>query len=301
MVSIGAMYRRHRAPEDLVGFARLIESIGLDELWVVEDCFWAGGMSAASVALSVTERIAVGFGIAPAVARNAAVMAMDLAGIARMFPGRFVVGIGHGVADWMRQIGAFPPSQLAALEETIDVTRRLLAGECVSVDGDHVHLDDVQLVFPPSPVPPVLVGATGPKSLDVAARASDGLMLPEGSSARFVGAARARAGGPAHCAVYVLFAVDDDGDRARAAVEAGVEMFAPGPVDQRLALLGTREDVTVADRMQRYAAAGTPAECAAHLRSLRDAGATSLILVPQHDDDEQLVRAAHDVVPLLRD
>ena len=299
-VSIGAMYRRVRPPEDLVPCARFLELAGFDELWVVEDCFWAGGMSAASVALATTERITVGFGIAPAVARNAAVAAMDLAGVARMFPGRFTVGFGHGVADWMRQIGAFPGSQLAALEETIDVVRRLFFGERITVDGRHVHLDDVQLVFPPSQPPPVLVGATGPKSLDVAARVADGLMLPEASSPAFVRAAMSRAGAPRHCAVYVLFAIDDDGDAARDAVTSGVDQFAPGAIDQRLALLGVEETVATNDRARRYAVAGTAADCAAAISALADAGATSVILVPQHDDDAQLRRAADEVVPLLR-
>ncbi len=315
MVALGAMFRRRRPPEDLAAFARLLESEGFDELWVVEDCFWSGGMSAAAVALAVTERITVGFGIQPAVARNAAMAAMDVAGLARMFPGRFVMGVGHGVADWMRQIGAFPASQLAALEETIDAVRRLLAGERLTVAGRHVQLDDVALVFPPAPglVPPVLLGATGPKSLDVAARVADGLMLPEGSSADFVRAALDRAGGPDQCAVYVLFAVDDDGDAARAAVADGVAEFLPGDGDGRLALLGTHDaptgdaltdgiltDDAFRARCDRYAVAGTPEECAASLRRLRDAGATSLVLVPQHDDDAQLQRASRDVVPLVR-
>lgn len=309
---VGVMYRRHRPPEDLVACARLVELEGFDELWVVEDCFWAGGMTAASVALAVTTRLQVGFGIAPAVARNAAVTAMDVAGLARTFPGRLVFGVGHGVADWMRQIGAFPASQLAALEETIDAVRRLLAGERVSTSGRHVHLDDVQLVFPPDPAPPVLVGATGPRSLDVAARVADGLMLPEASSPAFVRAAidRGTAGRASvpdrrpRCAVYVLFAVDDDAAVARGAVAEAVDVFAPGPGDERLALLGVDPgDVAPpgsAARIDRFAVAGTAHDCAAAIRRLIEAGATSVVLVPHGDEDEQIRRAAREVLPLVR-
>ena len=305
--SYGVMYRRHRPPEELAACARLVELEGFDELWVVEDCFWAGGVSAASVALAVTGTLRVGFGIAPAVARNAAIAAMDLAGVARMFPDRFVVGIGHGVADWMRQIGAFPASQLASLEETVDAIRRLFAGERVTIDGSYVNLDDVGLVFPPSPAPPVLVGATGPKSLDVAARVADGLMLPEGSSPEYIRMACARVGvrdvRPV-CAVYALFAVDDDSDVARAAVAPALDEFAPGPGDRRLELLGVdRGDVpeegSVA-RSERFAVAGTPTECAAAIRRLTDAGATSVVLVPQGEQDDQIRRAAREVLPILR-
>ncbi len=300
MTSYGVMYRRHRRPEDLIAFARLVETVGFDELWVVEDCFWAGGVSAVSVALASTQRLIVGFGIAPAVVRNPAIMAMDLGGLARMFPGRLLAGFGHGVADWMRQIGAFPESQLTALGETVDVVRRLWAGDEVTMHGRQVHFDGVRLVFPPVPAPPVLVGATGPKSLDLAARLADGLMLPEGSSPSFVRAACERGGNPAVCAVYVVFAVADRNEDARAMVSSAVDQFAPTPGDRRLSLLGIDESVTEADRNGRFAVSGTPADCAKAIRAFTAAGATSVILVPQNDDDEQTARAAREVLPLLR-
>ena len=126
--TFGVMFRRERPPEELQPFARFVQTAGLDELWIVEDCFWAAGLSAVTAALAATETLTVGLGIAPAVARNPAITAMEMAGIARMFPGRFVAGLGHGVADWMRQIGALPASQLAALDESIDAIRRLLKG-----------------------------------------------------------------------------------------------------------------------------------------------------------------------------
>ena len=56
-------------------------------------------------ALAVTERLAVGIGILPAVARNPAITAMELATLAGLAPGRVVAGIGHGVQEWMAQVG----------------------------------------------------------------------------------------------------------------------------------------------------------------------------------------------------
>jgi len=43
--------------------------------------------------------------------------------------------------------------------------RRLLAGERVTMHGRHVHLDDVRLDQPPSPLPPLLAGVRGPESM----------------------------------------------------------------------------------------------------------------------------------------
>ena len=38
--------------------------------------------------------------------RNPALAAMEIATIARLFPDRFVPAVGHGVLDWMGQVGA---------------------------------------------------------------------------------------------------------------------------------------------------------------------------------------------------
>ncbi|MCX6519996.1 MAG: LLM class flavin-dependent oxidoreductase [Actinobacteria bacterium] len=302
-VALGAMFRRERPPEELLGCAREMDGLGLDELWIVEDCFWAGGLTAVAASLAATERITVGMGIVPGVARNAAVTAMEMAGVARLFPDRFVAGVGHGLRSWMEQIGALPASQLAALEETIDAVRRLLDGERLTTAGQHVRLSDVQLVFPPSARPPIVVGVTGPKGIDLTARVADGLLLPEGSSPAYVRAAMQRLGRPATCVVYVLFAVDDDRDVARAIVAPSVDEFAPGEVDGRLALIGTVEHVAPGDRVDRYAVAGAPADCARAVDALIGAGATSVVLVPRvgtgSEQDEQVRRFVTDVVPLL--
>lgn len=302
-VRLGAMFRRERPPEELVPCAREMEALGLDELWIVEDCFWAGGLTAVAASLAATDRIAVGMGIVPGVVRNAAITAMEMGGLARMFPGRYVAGVGHGHGPWMSQIGALPASQLAALEETIDAVRRLLGGERLTVAGSHVALDDVQLVFPPTVRPPIVVGVTGPKGIDLTARVADGLLLPEGSSPAYVRAAVQRLGRPAECVVYVLFAVDDDAEVARAMVARAVDRFAPGEIDDRLAKLGTVEHVDAADRIERYAVAGTPADCARTVDALVTAGATSVVVVPSArsgaEQDAQVRRFVTDVVPLL--
>jgi 5,10-methylenetetrahydromethanopterin reductase len=298
--AFGVMFRRARPPEELLPFARFVESVGLDELWVVEDCFWAAGPSAAAAALAATERLVVGLGIAPAVARNPAIAAMEMSGIARMFPGRFVAGFGHGVTGWMQQIGALPTSQLSAFDETVDAVRRLMEGEAVTVNGRHAKLTDVQLVFPPTPRPPIVAGVTGPKSIDVAAFVADGLLLPEGSSADYVAAANRRQGLGRACIVYVLFAVDDDREVARSMVSASIDHFAPGDVDGRLQLLDVAESDPALDRISRYAVAGNAADCAASIDALVAAGATSIVVVPDAPDHEQQVRRlVDDVLPLI--
>jgi alkanesulfonate monooxygenase SsuD/methylene tetrahydromethanopterin reductase-like flavin-dependent oxidoreductase (luciferase family) len=165
----------------VVGYAERLEAAGIGQLWIIEDCFQTAGISLGAAALARTSTLHVGFGILPAVSRNAAVTAMELATLAELAPGRVIAGIGHGVQDWMGQMGARTPSPLTTLEEVVVVVRRLLSGERVTFTGRHVHLDDVALDPAPSIAPPVLVGARGPRSMALAGRVADGLVLVGGS------------------------------------------------------------------------------------------------------------------------
>ena len=65
-------------------------------------------------ALSVTERVRVGIGLLPVPLRNVTQAAIEIATIDRLFPGRFVAGIGHGVQTWMEQAGVAGARSLAA-------------------------------------------------------------------------------------------------------------------------------------------------------------------------------------------
>ncbi len=122
----------------------------VDQLWVIEDCFYTAGVSLAATALARTESLTVGVGILPAVARNPAVTAMELATLAHLAPGRLLAGIGHGVQEWMEQMGARTPSPLTTLDEAITIVRRLLHGESVTLDGSVFTMRDVALDAPPA-------------------------------------------------------------------------------------------------------------------------------------------------------
>jgi 5,10-methylenetetrahydromethanopterin reductase len=156
--------------------ARRLEGGGADELWVIEDCFYTAGPTLSAAALAVTDRLTVGLGILPAVARNPAVTAMEIATLCALAPGRFLPGIGHGVQEWMGQMGVRPKSPLTTLEEVTVAVTRLLAGENVTVDGKEVRLQDVKL--------------------DLAGRIGGGVVLAEPASPSYVRAAVEQAGSP---------------------------------------------------------------------------------------------------------
>jgi 5,10-methylenetetrahydromethanopterin reductase len=190
MPTFGMCFPRELSGSVVPEFAGRLDAGGVDELWLIEDCFFTTAPPLAAAALATTERLTVGLGILPAVARTAAVTAMEMATLASIGPGRVVGGIGHGIQSWMAQMGVATASPVTTLDEVISSVRRLLRGETVTFRGREVTLDEVRLEHLPDPVPPVLAGVTGPKSLALAGRVADGLVLAGPSTVPHVGAAR---------------------------------------------------------------------------------------------------------------
>lgn len=191
MTSLGIIFRPQRAPEELKAVAQAADAAGVDELWLWEDCFDEGGISTAAAALAWTERLQVGVGVLPVPLRNPALAAMEIASITRMFPGRAHLGVGHGVLEWMGQVGARVRSPMTLLREYVVAVQALLAGERVDVAGEYVRLHDVQLGWVPDPKPALHVGAVRPKTVALAGELGDGLIMTGGDTDEDVAAARA--------------------------------------------------------------------------------------------------------------
>ena len=115
MTTVGAVFLPLFPPVRLRSGAVAADRAGLAQLWLWEDCFWESGVASAAAALAWTERLQVGVGLLPVPLRNVAITAMELATLHRLFPGRPVVGVGHGVLDGMGQVGARVESPLTLL------------------------------------------------------------------------------------------------------------------------------------------------------------------------------------------
>jgi alkanesulfonate monooxygenase SsuD/methylene tetrahydromethanopterin reductase-like flavin-dependent oxidoreductase (luciferase family) len=296
-------FDRTLPPSLVTDLARQLDEGGADQLWVIEDCFYTAGVSLAASALAVTERLRVGFGILPAVARNPAITAMEIATLSGLAPGRVLVGIGHGVQSWMEQMGARTPSPLTTLEEVITAVRRLLGGERVTVRGRHVQLDEVELDQPPASPPPVLAGVRGPRSLALAGRVADGVVLAEPASPSFVRYAldSALAGSerqPAdfHVAAFAALCVEDDRATAYQRMAPWLAGLLDSPTPEvrglpffdelvvRHATQGVDGLATMpADWWTALGPIGTLDDAAAHIAALEEAGAGSIGLFPVLD------------------
>ncbi|MGW2748164.1 LLM class flavin-dependent oxidoreductase [Streptomyces sp. NPDC001450] len=289
MTGLGAVFRPQLPPERLRAVARLADATGLEELWLWEDCFREGGISTAAAALAWTERVRVGVGLLPVPLRNVAVAAMEAASLERMFPGRAVLTVGHGVQGWMGQVGARAASPLTLLGEHLDALRALLRGERLSVSGRYVRLDDVGLDWPPEQPVDVFAGATGARTLRLSGARADGTLLTSSTSPagvrearRIIDEGRWEAGrtGPHKVVVYLLAATGAD-----AAARLRAELAAEG--------LESVPDLGVA---------GDAGAVAKAVQRLAEAGADTVVLQPTGDepDPEGFVRfVAEEVRPLV--
>jgi alkanesulfonate monooxygenase SsuD/methylene tetrahydromethanopterin reductase-like flavin-dependent oxidoreductase (luciferase family) len=233
MPTTGVVFRPQSPPEELRAVVEAVDASGVDELWLWEDCFLEGGLTTAATALAWSSRVRVGIGLLPVPLRNPAIAAMEVATLARLFPGRLTVALGHGVQDWMGQVGARVDSPLTLLREHALAVRDLLRGETVTTDGRYVRLDHVALDWPPPRPPRLLIGARGPRTIALAGEVADGVLLDSVADPDVVRRARDLVGPQAHVAVYTEVSPghDDAAVRVAALAEAGADavvLQAPG-------------------------------------------------------------------------
>lgn len=263
MRRIGAIFQPAFPPERLRAAVEAAAAGGVPELWLWEDCFQQSAFATAAAALAWTERMRVGIGVAPMPLRNVAVTAMEIATLARMFPGRLVPGVGHGVQRWMAQTGSRVASPLTLMREYVPALRQLLAGDEVTTDGRYVKLDRVKLDWPPADVPLVYAAGEGPKTLHLTGEVADGTVLTGGTTVdraaeavAAIAAGRTAAGrdGRSEAVVYLMAAFGGGDAEARVAHELTQWNM---PEDQRTAAVGDAS--TVAAVAERYFAAGVDA------------------------------------------
>jgi alkanesulfonate monooxygenase SsuD/methylene tetrahydromethanopterin reductase-like flavin-dependent oxidoreductase (luciferase family) len=322
--SLGIVLGSEIPPEQLRTLAVEAERAGFGEVWLSEDCFFIGGISAAAVALAATERIPVGLGVVSAVTRHPAVLAMEIATLDRAFPGRLMPAVGLGVPVWLHQMGLAPSSALGAVRDCLALLDALLSGR-EAESTSTFRAEQIRLVHPPAGPIPLQMGVAGPKMLQLSGELAHGTLLSVLAGVAYVGWAREQidkgrgrsaATQEAHrITTFALCAVDENSSVAKARARRAVAFYlAAGGPNALTEAYGISEelrgllDAGGPDAVERgmpdqwvedLAVAGDPDECSRKIQALLDAGSDRVALFPTPAESAQqtLATLATRVLP----
>lgn len=178
---------------EMVDVARFADELGFDGVWTLDHFSgsmlgrpWSrdpftllGGFAA------VTDRARVGPLVANMVNRHPALLASAASTLQSIAGGRAVLGLGSGAAPGSRFAGEQEAlgrvlhngsARRRYLIETIEVVRLIWAGGG-DFDGEFVKLSGLDGIVGPEPLVPIIIGASGRLTVELACEHADGLNL----------------------------------------------------------------------------------------------------------------------------
>lgn len=176
-LTTGLLLLPAHGPERLAGIARLAERTGYDVLWVADERFFRDVYAVLTLCAQATERIRLGPGVTDPYSRHPALTAMAIGALDEISGRRAVLGLGAGVSGF-RELGVARERPAVAIRESVELIRRLLAGETVTCDGERISFHEGRLDFvPPRADVPIYVASQHTHGCRVAGRVADGAMM----------------------------------------------------------------------------------------------------------------------------
>jgi 5,10-methylenetetrahydromethanopterin reductase len=176
-VRTGLLLLPSRPAGELVEIAVRAEALGYDDLWVADERFFREAYTILGLIAARTGRIRLGPGVTDPYSRHAALTAMAVATLDEVSGGRALLGLGAGVSGF-RELGVDAARSAVAIREAVEVIRRLLAGQTVTVKGTAVRFDDGRLDFVPARAAvPIYVASQREAGCRVAGRVADGAIM----------------------------------------------------------------------------------------------------------------------------
>jgi alkanesulfonate monooxygenase SsuD/methylene tetrahydromethanopterin reductase-like flavin-dependent oxidoreductase (luciferase family) len=278
---------------------RAIAAAGLDHVMVGDHVSFRGGrgtdgLIAEAIYAALEPRLTTYLSVYLLPLRHPVPVARQLATLATYAPGRIVFGVGVGGEDRheVEVCGVDPATRGRRMDESLEVLRGLLSGEPVTFHGQHVDLDEAQIVPAPSIPIPFIVGGRSDAAIRRAGRLAEGWLGIWCSTRRF--------------ATAVELATEAAAQAGRGAVawQHGMQVWCGIGKTRELA----REQVSSAmERMyrlpfasfERYVPCGTAADIAESLRGYLEVGCRSFNLVPCAADPAEAIEAAGEIRRLL--
>ncbi len=315
-----ALYLQDKHPiREGMEYVKYAEEKGFEAVWQAESRLVRDAIVPMAAFAAVTDRIKIGSGVINNWTRNIGLLAATYLTLDDLAPDRIICGIGAWWDPLAKNVGIERRKPLLAMRETIEVMRKLLALENVTYDGEFhkvtgIELDVVHGRREPRNVP-LMIGATGPKMMEMTGEIADGAVLnycvaPEYNHQALEQLERGakKAGRTLDdvdrpqlivCSVHDDRATALDGARelltqylAQQPHIAKASNVKPEIVQQIQSILGwpaSHEQVRAAmhlvpdDLVERITASGTPDEVRAKVRRYVDNGATCPILYPLGD------------------
>ncbi len=156
--------------ERIVSLTRQAEEAGFDYGWIFDShVLWKEPYPLLTLMATATERMRLGTCVTNPAVRDATVTASLLATLNLISKGRMQLGIGRG--DSSRRVLGKKPTTADHLAESVQVIRKLMAGEQVEYEGRPAQLTWA------TGAPPVWIAGYGPKVLRLAGQIADGVIL----------------------------------------------------------------------------------------------------------------------------
>lgn len=166
-------------PGDLPVFldsVRKAEECGYARAWLVEgQLLWRDVYVYMTHGLAATERMPFGTAVTNPRTRHFSVVASAHATLAEIHPGRVILGMGRG-DNAVRTLGLSQVST-AQLGEIVPKLRELMAGRAVDLDGREIR---IQWASEATGDVPIMMSATGPRTLRLAGALADVVMIQVG-------------------------------------------------------------------------------------------------------------------------
>ncbi len=310
---------------DGLEYVRYAEEKGFDAVWQAESRLVRDAIVPMAAYAAVTEKIKIGSGVINNWTRNIGLLASTFLTLDDLAPDRMICGIGAWWDPLAENVGIDRRKPLTAMRETVEIMRRLLNMENVTFDGEFIQVKDIELDVvhgrkEPRNVP-IMIGATGPKMLQLAGEICDGVVMNYCVPVAYnkmalenieIGAKRAgKTLDDIDRPQLVVCSVAEDHDQAfdytrelltqylaqqpHIALASGVSNDVVAEIQSILGWPATHEQIQAAKHLvtdeliHRITASGTPEEARAKVEQYRENGCTTPILYPVGGDVKLLV------------
>lgn len=173
----GLLLLPSRPAHAVAELAARAEALGYDDLWLADERFFREVYSLLALAAARTSRIRLGPGVTDPYSRHPALTAMAIATLDDISSGRALLGLGAGVSGFS-ELRVKADRSALAIRESVELIRRLLAGQTVTVKGEQVSFHDGRLDFAPRRADvPIYIASQREAGCRVAGRVADGAIM----------------------------------------------------------------------------------------------------------------------------